>query len=87
MIDHRAFKARVFFREGPVYRCSAHRGFAQPLIWGVLPAHSSWRCSLGASTLDVAPGRYLLVGYLNAWPATRPGPIMFRRYVEVEPAP
>jgi hypothetical protein len=54
------------------------------LIPAVLPAHSAWRCSLAPSTLDVVPGRYLLVAYVNAW---RLGAMRFRRYVEVAPAP
>lgn len=77
----------MFFRDGPVYRWSEHRGFAQPLIPAVLPAHSAWRCSLTPSTLDVAPGRYLLVAYVNARLEGRLGAIAFRRYVDVAPAP
>jgi Intracellular proteinase inhibitor len=77
----------MFFRDGPVYRWSAGRGFVQPLIPAVLPAHSAWRCSLAPGTLDVAPGRHLLVAYVNAALEGRLGPIQFRRYVDVAPAP
>jgi hypothetical protein len=74
----------LFFRDGPVYRWSAGYGFAQPFIPAVLPAHSAWRCSLRPNTLDVVPGRHLLVAYVNAgWLRS----IRFRRYVEVAPAP
>jgi hypothetical protein len=81
----------MHFRDGPVYRWSIGRGFAQPLIPAVLPAHSAWRCSLAPGTLNVSPGRHLLVAYLNA---TRLGRLQdgrprlaFRRYVDVSPAP
>jgi Intracellular proteinase inhibitor len=84
----------LFLRDGPVYRWSENRGFAQPFIRAALPAHSAWRCSLPPSTLDVAQGRHLLVGYLNATRIERDGsvrwwarPIRFRRYVDVSQAP
>lgn len=76
----------LFFRDGPVYHWSANRGFAQPLIPAVLPAHSAWRCSLAPSTLVVVPGRYLLVAYVNATLDGRLGTMGFRRYVDVAPA-
>jgi hypothetical protein len=77
----------LFFRDGPVYRWSAGRGFAHPLIPAVLPAHSAWRCSLASSTLDVARGRHLLVASVNATLEGRLRSIEFRRYVDVAPAP
>ena len=76
----------MLFRDGPVYRWSAGRGFAQPFIAAVLPGHSAWRCRLAPSTLDVAPGRHLLLAYVNATQEGRPQPIEFRRYVEVAAA-
>jgi hypothetical protein len=74
----------MHFRDGPVYRWSARRGFAQPLIALVLPARTAWQCSLAPSTLDVPQGRYLLVAYVNAWVGERRP--TFRRYVDVSPA-
>jgi hypothetical protein len=77
----------LFFRDGPVYRWSAGRGFAQPLIPAVLPAHSAWRCSLAPSMLDVPAGRHLLVAFVNARLQGRLYSMQFRRYVDIAPAP
>jgi hypothetical protein len=77
----------LFFRDGPVYRWSADRGFAQPFIGAVIPGQSAWRCRLAPSTLNVVPGRHLLVAYLNAGLDSAPGSTHFRQYVDVAPAP
>jgi Intracellular proteinase inhibitor len=73
----------------PVYRWSAGKAFAHVVSRAVLPAYSSWRCSLTGSTLAVAPGRYLLSAYLKTQllSPTRTRAIVLLRYVDVVPAP
>ena len=73
----------------PVYRWGAGKAFAQVVSRTALPAHSSWRCSLAANTLAVAPGRYLLSAYLKTRLLTpdRTPSIVLLRYVDVAPAP
>jgi hypothetical protein len=71
---------------GRVYRWSDRRAFAQPIVPTALAPRSASRCSLDPDTLDVAPGRYLLRAYLNAYePAAPLRRISFDRHVVVAP--
>jgi Intracellular proteinase inhibitor len=66
-------------RSEQVYRWSARRVFAQPLLRRTLGARSTWSCVLPESLLDVPPGRYQLIARLH----TLTGRPSFRRYVDV----